>query len=226
MSPRKTQVGESGAADAAADRQDDAAVDPREREAALEAQMDRLEVLEADLRRRMEDLDRREAALAPRERENEQALRSRAADETVRRERPSIDQYRPPNQLEVPADGEYDYRWVAEYVNGNQTPRAVQERLREGYERVLKSDLPEDFLVDQDTYGDGYARTTGLILMRIPKARNEARRQYYRRLSQDRLHSADELQGVAGRDRVHEDRGSRSLTGREAGEALKRMSAS
>lgn len=192
----------------------------------LEVRMERLEAMAERQREREEALDAREAALAPRERELERNTRSRVTDDTKRKERLSLDVYRPPNQLEVPQDAEYEYRWVAEWVNGTQTPRAVQERLREGYVRVLAEDLPEDFLVDEDSFGDGYARTTGLILMRIHKDHANLRRAYYRRLSQERVTSANALQGVAGRDSVSEDRGSRSLTGAEAGQVLRQMSSS
>lgn len=179
----------------------------------------RLAAWEAELRER-------EAVLAPREREHEQLSRSRAHDDTKRRERVSMDYYAPPNQLRTPEDDEYHYRWVAEYVNGAQTPRNVQMRLQEQYERVRMDQLPEDFLVDEDVKGDGYARTGGLILMRVPLARKAARDAYYARRSRERANSVDELQGVAGRNAVREDRGSRSLTGAEAGRALANMSQS
>lgn len=191
--------------------------DPRD------AAMERIEAIARRLDQREADLDSREASLAPREREHEQAVRSRALDDSSRQERLSLDFYAPPNQLEVPEDGEYHYRWVAEWVNGNQTPRSVQERLREGYERVMAESLPEGFLVDEDSFGDGYARTTGLILMRVPHQKKRARDNYYRKISRQRLSAANDLQGIAGRDAVSEDRGTRSLTGAEAGQALQRM---
>lgn len=200
-------------------------------EAAPEAP-DELDAREMELRRREEALLEREAEFAayreqiasqaaPRERDNDS--RSRVLDETSRMERQSMEYYAPPSQLEVPQDDEYHYRWVAEYVNGSHMPRLVQNRIREGYERVHKEALPEDFLVDEDTFGDGWARQSGLILMRWPKAKQAARTRYYQRMSQERLQAADELQGVAGRDAVREDRGTRALTGVEAGRALANM---
>jgi hypothetical protein len=185
-----------------------------------------IEARERELQRREQEIAEREAAIAPRERGLDRSQRSRSYDGAEAFERQDIDVYRPPSLLEVPADGEYEYRWVSEYVNGQYMPRQVQERLREGYERVTTESLPEDFLVDEDVYGDGYARTTGLLLMRIPRRKASARRQYYRKQSRDRLQSVNELQGVAGGDAVKEDRGSRSLSGAEAGRALKQMSTS
>lgn len=150
--------------------------------------------------------------------------RSRAADDTKVMERPPMDAWSPANVLETPDDtGDYTHRWIAEFVNGESTSRNVQMALREGYERVRMSELPPDFLVDEDK-GDGYARTGGLILMRLPKAFAKQRQEYYQKRSAQAALSADMLQGVAGNDAVSEDRGSRVLEGREAGAALATMS--
>jgi hypothetical protein len=135
-----------------------------------------------------------------------------------------MDFYAPPQQLEVPKSDQYDYRWVAEFVMGGQTPRSVQIRIREGYERVRLDTLPEDFIVDEDERQDGFARTGGLILMRIDKRRRNARTKYYRTRSAARLEAADELQGIAGRNAVREDRGTQTLSGADAGRALAKMS--
>jgi hypothetical protein len=175
---------------------------------------------------RWAELEEREARVAAREREVELSTRSRALDDTRRYERPSMDYYAPPNQLRTPEDPEYHFRWIAEYVNGQHMPRNVQTRLQEGYVRVRMDELPEDFLVDEDLKGDGYARTGGLILMRLPVSRKMQRDAYYRKRSQERANSVDELQGVAGRNAVREDRGTRSLTGAEAGRAIATMSQS
>jgi hypothetical protein len=184
----------------------------------------------ADLDVRERELSEREAAfqsqvaLAPREREEFISTRSRAADDTRRMERPSMDAYAPPSQMEIPQDDTYYYRWIRESVNGVADPSNVQKRIRDGYVRVKMSDLPEDFIVDEDLRGDGYARNSGLILMRIPHEKKAQIDAYYLGRSRDRLQGADELQGVAKGDYVREDRGSRSLTGRDAQQALSHMS--
>lgn len=197
-----------------------------EREAAFEASFrEREEALDARMADFMARIESGEAvSRAPRERG--QDVRSRVLDDTRRLERPALDEYSPPSVLEVPKSPDYDYRWVAEWVNGSQTPRNVQMRIREGYQRVPISALPEDFMVDEDDKGDGWARTSGLILMRVDKAQNAKRRQFYERRSRSRLNAANELQGLAGKDAVQEDRGTRALTGAEAGAALQRMSQS
>lgn len=183
-----------------------------------------LDEREAALAEREAAMAEREARIAPREREYEHDPRGRAGDSSVRMERQSMDYYSPPNQLQVPRDPEYHYRWVAESVNGSQTPRNVQQRLQEGYARVRADQLPEDFLVDEDIKGDGLARTSGLLLMRIPLSRKRARDDFFTRRSRERANSVDELQGVAGSNALREDRGTRSLTGAEAARALQRMS--
>lgn len=140
----------------------------------------------ADLDAREAALAEREAALAPREREGQILTRSRVMDDTKRLERQSMDYYAPPNQLRTPDDPEYHFRWIAEHVNGQHMPRNVQMRLQEGYIRVRMDELPEDFMVDEDVKGDGYARTGGLILMRLPVSRKLQRDAYYARKSKER----------------------------------------
>lgn len=155
--------------------------------------------------------------------------RSRAADARVHDgrhtdERPGMQTWSPATALETPPPkGGYVFRWIAEYVNGAHIPRNVQMALREGYERVGIAELPDDFIVDEDTKGDGYARTGGLILMRMPEDFARQRMAYYRRRSGEALQAANELQGVAGKNAVYEDRGSRTLTGADGAAALRTM---
>ena len=126
-----------------------------------------------------------------------------------------MDVYSPPNALEVPParDG-YRHRWVAESVNGTPLTSNVQRALREGYVRVLISDLPEDFIVDEDIKGDGVARHGGLMLMKISDEKAKARQRYYRQKTLDGQQASNTLQGIPHRDAVVED-GSKRLTGAE-----------
>jgi hypothetical protein len=147
--------------------------------------------------------------------------RSRAKAKSEAKERGAIDQWSPANTLETPDDGEYHYRWIAEMVNGHPTPNNVQRRLREKWIRVRREDLPEDFVVNEESAdGDGYARRDGQILMRIPKAMKAQRDAFYLQQSQARAEAVDTLQGIAGRDAIREDRGTRVLEGAEAGQFL------
>lgn len=160
------------------------------------------------------------------------AAKSRAQDSREMDERQDMDYYAPPSRLTVPTDdgGEYHYRWIAEYVNGDYRAVNVQKQLQDGYRRVTMESLPEDFLLydptDKRSEDDGFTRYGGLILMKMPMKRYKARQAYYQRQSQQRVNSANELQGIAGRDAVEEDRGSRTLQGEDAARALQNMSQS
>jgi len=159
------------------------------------------------------------------ERDRAAAGKSRAGDDTRTMERPSMSQWSPASALELPKmTGDYRLRWIAEYVNGVHTPRNVQAAIREGYQRVKISEIPEDFVVDEDLRGDGVARTGGLILMRIPEEFARQREAYYRRRSGEALMGANAIQGVAGNNAVYEDRGTKTLSGSDAGAALRNMS--
>ncbi len=134
-----------------------------------------------------------------------------------------MDRWSPATVLETPPNtNEYRHRWVAEHVNGAPTPRNVQMALREGYQRVLITELPDGYLVDEDK-GDNYARTGGLILMKIPEDFARQREQHYLSKSRNALQGANALQGVAGANAVEEDRGTRTLDGADAGRALAQM---
>jgi hypothetical protein len=159
------------------------------------------------------------------DRERNSSAKGRAADDTKRMERPPLNAWSPANVLETPPNtGEFRYRWIAEHVNGLHTPRNVQMALREGYQRVNVTDLPEDFLVDEDAKGDGYARTGGLILMRLPETVARQRQAYYAEKSLSAVNGANELQGMARENAVAEDRGTRTLDGADGARALANMS--
>jgi len=131
-------------------------------------------------------------------------------------ERPSIEaEWSPATALETPPkkDG-FTYRWIAEYVNGVHTPRNVQMAIREKYSRVRIEHLPDDFIVDEDSRGDGNARTGGLLLMIIPDEVAAARKNFYRKRSREGAAAANTLQGIKTEDSVIND-SSRRLTGTE-----------
>jgi len=157
----------------------------------------------------------------PRERTNDSA-RDRASDATEVYETEEIYTYSPINALKVPEDNEFDYRWIIESVNGEEMPQETQKRFGEKYERVMIDQLPPGFVVNEDK-GDGIARTGGLMLARVPKGYNRARQRHFQRVSEERVKGVNALQGIAGRDAVEEDRGSRSLTGGDARAALQKL---
>lgn len=149
------------------------------------------------------------------------ASQSRKADDRKHDARPEIEDWSPASMLELPPDtGDFRFRWIAESVNGKETPLNVQRALREKWERVRYDEL-DDFhkAACDEARDDGWARTGGLVMMKIPQHYAEQRRQYYRKRSKGAISAANELQGVAGKDSVEEDR-SRGLTGREISAAL------
>jgi hypothetical protein len=151
--------------------------------------------------------------------------KSRAADETSSKERPPMDAWAPSQMITaIPDTDGMRFRWVREYVNGVEDARNVQQHLAEGYARVRQSELPAGAYCEEDRKGDGYARWGGLILMRLPVEFAQQRQAYYQKRSREASNSADVLQGIAGKDAVKEDRGTRALDGAEAGRALASMS--
>ena len=138
-----------------------------------------------------------------------------------------MDHWAPPSQMETPPNDEnFVYRWIAEFVNGQRMNNRLSAARKQGYEFVRIDELPEGVYVDEDEKGDGLARTGGLILARMPRHFAEQRKAYYARRSSEMLRGANQLQGIAGGDAFEEDRGTRSLDGRAAGEALRNLAQS
>ena len=133
---------------------------------------------------------------------------------------PKIDRWSPANTLETLPDGDFEYRWVAESVNGMPTPSNVQKRLQQGYERVMRHEV--DTIAMNEDDGTGFAKRQGLILMKLPKNFAAQRDAYYADKSAERARTIHEMHGNAIPEemRVHEDRGSRALKGADAGRAL------
>lgn len=170
------------------------------------------------------DLMEAAAARARSEQDRGSGAQSRRRDESELRERPALDAWAPPGMLELPPnDAQYVYRFIAEYTNGQYMATRLSAAKREGYEFLRIAELPEGFIVDEDVKGDGLARVGGLIMARLPRRFAEQRRAYYSQRAAERLAGADELQGVAGANAVRENRGTRTLDGRAAGEALASM---
>lgn len=152
---------------------------------------------------------------------------SREADESARFEHPEMDHWAPPSQLSLPPNDEkFVYRWVSEYVNGQYMSNRLSAARREGYMFVRMDELPEGFIVDEDTKSDGLARVGGLLMAKMPRRFAEQRKAFYAKRSAESLAGADQLQGVAGANAVRENRGTRSLDGRAAGDALRSMARS
>lgn len=183
------------------------------------------EVTTPDLRADLEAAAKKTPA--PRERSSQTragAARSRETDDTSYWERANMHSWAPSSQLELPQnDAQYVYRWIAEYVNGNLMTNRLTKAKREGWQFVAVDELPEGFVVDEDIKGDGLARVGGLLMARLPRKFAEQRKRYYSQRSAQALDGANQLQGIAGKHMVEEDRGTRSLDGSAAGDALRSM---
>ena len=88
----------------------------------------------------------------------------------------------PSGMLDTPDAPEgYHYRWVRHELKGVDDTRNVVSRLRQGYEPVKPSDLPEDFVTQVATDGPhaGAVINGDLILCKIPMENIRERRAYY-----------------------------------------------
>jgi hypothetical protein len=160
----------------------------------------------------------------PTEADRSSATLARAADETSAFERQDLDFWAPNNTLRLPDnDPQWVYRWITEYVNGARVPQRMNKARQQGWQFVRMSELPEGFYVDEDVAGDGLARMGGLVMAKLPRRFAEQRKAHYAKRSQEMLAGANQLQGVAGRDTVEENRGTRSLDGPAAGNALRQF---
>lgn len=160
----------------------------------------------------------------PSEADRSSASLARSTDDTENFERPELDFWAPNNTLRLPEnDHQWVYRWITEYVNGTRVPQRLNKARQQGWQFVRVADLPEGFYVDEDVAGDGLARMGGLVMAKLPRRFAEQRKAHYARQSAQMLAGANQLQGVAGRDTVEENRGTRSLDGPAAGDALRQL---
>ena len=113
--------------------------------------------------------------------ENEHSVRhtreSETHDKQARRQ-----PWRPVRKLETPPAPEgYEYRWIRESFLGQEDTNNVSYRLREGWELVQATELPEgfDFPAKEKGRFAGVVHNEGLILAKIPKETVKERREYY-----------------------------------------------
>jgi hypothetical protein len=121
---------------------------------------------------------------------NRSSRESSAHDNKTRRK-----PWRPVRKLEVPPAPEgYKYRWIRESMMGAEDRSNVSRRIREGWELVKGTDLPEDFqLPTMDGRGrfEGVVYNEGLLLAKMPVETVQERKDYYANKAQEQENSLD-----------------------------------
>ena len=90
--------------------------------------------------------------------------------------------WRPVRKLETPDAPEgYEYRWIRESMMGQEDRANVSRRIREGWELVKGTDLPQEFNLPTHDSGRhaGYIYSEGLLLAKIPVETRNERNAYY-----------------------------------------------
>jgi hypothetical protein len=101
---------------------------------------------------------------------------------------------RPVRKLETPpAPDGYQYRWIRESMLGQEDRSNVSRRLREGWELVRGTDLPQEFALPTHDSGRhaGIVYNEGLLLAKMPLETVQERNQYYAGKSQQAKDALD-----------------------------------
>ena len=118
---------------------------------------------------------------------NNRDLTTRAKDERPR-------SWAPPTLLPDPApEPGYSYRWIRVSTLGQNDPRNVSSKLREGWEPVLAADHPEiSMYLDNDNarFKDNVI-VGGLLLCKTPTEMVDQRNAYYQQQAEAQIRSVD-----------------------------------
>ena len=117
---------------------------------------------------------------------------SREADTRAKDERPRS--WAPPTLLPDPApEPGYSYRWIRVSTLGQNDPRNVSSKLREGWEPVRAADHPEiSMYLDNDNarFKDNVI-VGGLLLCKTPTEMVDQRNAYYQQQAEAQIRSVD-----------------------------------
>ena len=101
----------------------------------------------------------------------------------------------PPTQLPDPKPEEgFSFRWVRVAILGQDDPRNVSMRLREGWEPVKAEDHPElvaEYGLVANVNKSGNIENGGLMLCKIPSEIADSRNEYYSKLNKQQAESVD-----------------------------------
>ena len=102
--------------------------------------------------------------------------------------------WRPVRKLETPEPPEgYEYRWIRESMLGQEDKANVARRIREGWELVRGSDLPDEYSYPVAETGRhaGLIYSEGLLLAKIPSQTRDERNEYYEEQTRLRTEALD-----------------------------------
>ena len=115
--------------------------------------------------------------------QNSENVHSRTSRESESHDKNSRRQpWRPVRKLETPVPpAGYEYRWIRESMLGVEDKANVARRIREGWELVRGSDLPDEYSypVAESGRHAGLVYSEGLLLAKIPTETREERNAYY-----------------------------------------------
>lgn len=122
----------------------------------------------------------------------DKASATRAPRETrAEAERPKV--WQPASTLPEPdKQPGYAYRWVRVASMGQNDPRNISSKLREGWEPVSINEQPQfQMLVDPDSRFKDNIEVAGLLLCKAPEELMRQRREYFASKNQAQMDSVD-----------------------------------
>ena len=120
------------------------------------------------------------------------ATAERAPRETrAEAERPKV--WQPASTLPEPdKEAGYAYRWIRVASMGQNDPRNISSKLREGWEPVSIKEQPQfQMLVDPDSRFKDNIEVAGLLLCKAPEELMRQRKEYFASKNQSQMDSVD-----------------------------------
>jgi hypothetical protein len=120
------------------------------------------------------------------------ATAERAPRETrAEAERPKV--WQPASTLPEPdKEAGYAYRWIRVASMGQNDPRNISSKLREGWEPVSIKEQPQfQMLVDPDSRFKDNIEVAGLLLCKAPEELMRQRKEYFASKNQSQMESVD-----------------------------------
>ena len=106
-------------------------------------------------------------------------------------ERPKV--WQPASTLPEPdKEAGYTYRWIRVATMGQNDPRNISSKLREGWEPVSIKEQPQfQMLVDPDSRFKDNIEVAGLLLCKAPEELMRQRKEYFASKNQSQMDSVD-----------------------------------